>query len=312
MCRLFGFRSVIQSQVHRSLVGADNALAVQSRTHCDGWGVAWYHADVPHVVKSGSAAIEDAIFRRVSGVVASQTVIAHIRKATTGDIHALNAHPFQFGTWIFAHNGQIHDFERHKAALVAGVAPNLRRFVLGDTDSEVLFYLILTALGQRTDLHRRGTPIEDIVGAIDQVWRSVRKRCDAAGAVAGGEGASLLSGILTDGQTLVAACSGKELRFSTFKTGCLDRDSCPHLADECEAPTQTGFVNHLLVSSEPLQGDNVWHEMTFDEVVGVDWRMRLHRGRLASSGGADGHIEPVAGDHGGESNCAPPFGDLPA
>ena len=30
MCRLFGFRSVLQSQVHRSLANADNALAVQS------------------------------------------------------------------------------------------------------------------------------------------------------------------------------------------------------------------------------------------------------------------------------------------
>ena len=41
MCRLFGFRSVIPSQVHQSLVGAENALMLQSDRHPDGWGVAW-------------------------------------------------------------------------------------------------------------------------------------------------------------------------------------------------------------------------------------------------------------------------------
>jgi hypothetical protein len=38
MCRIFGFRSVIQSQVHRSLVSADNALMIQGERHPDGWG----------------------------------------------------------------------------------------------------------------------------------------------------------------------------------------------------------------------------------------------------------------------------------
>ena len=48
---------------------------------------------------------------------------------------------------------------------------------------------------------------------------------------------------------------GKELFWSTYKTRCGDRDSCPSLSPECEAPTATGFVNHLLFSSEPLEGD---------------------------------------------------------
>ena len=57
MCRLFGFRSVIQSQVHRSLVAAENCLAVQSEAHRDGWGVAWYLARAPHLIKGTSAAL---------------------------------------------------------------------------------------------------------------------------------------------------------------------------------------------------------------------------------------------------------------
>jgi len=61
---------------------------------------------------------------------------------------------------------------------------------------------------------------------------------------------------------------------------CGDRDTCPSLSPECEAPSETGFVNHLIFSSEPLQGENVWNEMRAGETIGVDWRMRMARREL--------------------------------
>ena len=69
---------------------------------------------------------------------------------------------------------------------------------------------------------------------------------------------SLLTLLVTDGTTMAAVQGGKELHWSTHKQRCGDRDTCPSLAPECEAPTHTGFVNHWIVSSEPLQGENVW------------------------------------------------------
>ena len=60
MCRLFGFRSVIPSQVHRSLLAAENALGVQSNQHRDGWGVAFYVDGSPHVTRSPLTAVGDA------------------------------------------------------------------------------------------------------------------------------------------------------------------------------------------------------------------------------------------------------------
>ena len=69
MCRMFGFRSVIPSQVHRSLLIADNALGLQSAQHPDGWGVAHYIDGAPHVIRSSETALSDQLFHRVSGVV---------------------------------------------------------------------------------------------------------------------------------------------------------------------------------------------------------------------------------------------------
>lgn len=285
MCRLFGFRSILQSGVHRSLVGADNALAVQSNEHPDGWGVAYYLADVPHLIKGASAAVEDSIFRRVSGVVASETVVAHIRKATTGPIDLLNSHPFQHGPWVFAHNGQIRDFERHRDALLEWVHPTLRRYILGTTDSEVFFYLVLSRLRRRHDLYRRGAELHLMAAALGEAISMVREICDAA-PLPDGERPSMLTALLTDGHSMVGVRARKPLLYSTYKGRCSDRDACPHLAEECEAPTRSGFVSHLIFSSEELHGENVWIALEEDEMIGCDWRMRLHRGAVHTVDGA--------------------------
>lgn len=46
-------------------------------------------------------------------------------------------------------------------------------------------------------------------------------------------------------------------------------------AESLLAATRSGFVP-LLVSSEMLQGENVWRDMEDGELVGVDWRMRYY------------------------------------
>ena len=272
MCRLYGFRSVIDSQVHRSLVNADNALAAQSARHPDGWGVAYYIDDAPHVTRSASTALHDTLFKRVSGVVSSQTVLAHIRKATQGEQTVLNCHPFQYGRWVFAHNGDIRNFAERREALEAEISPRLRRFILGDTDSERIFYLFLTKLERHGRLSSN-FGVEAVSEVLLETVAAVREVCDHDEL----ESKALLTLMATNGVTMAAIHGGKDLFWTTYKTRCPDRDQCPHYADVCEAPTQTGFVNHLIMSSEPVSDDNIWHAMTPNEVVGVDWRMRLCR-----------------------------------
>lgn len=276
MCRLFGFRSVIQSQVHRSLVEADNALGQQSVRHQDGWGVAYYVDGAPHVTKSPTHAMSDVLFHRVSGVVSSETVLAHVRRATQGEKTVLNCHPFQHGRWVFAHNGDIPSFGvKWRKPLLAEVAPRLRRFILGDTDSEVLFFVVLSRLQKHGPLSKPHD-VDEVLDTLEEAMRDVRAICSEPDG-----DPPLLTCILTDGSTLGAYQGGKELYWSTYKTRCADRDTCPSLSEECEAPTKTGFVNHLIVTSEPLQGENLWHEMSPGDAVAVDWRMKL-AARLAA------------------------------
>lgn len=271
MCRLFGFRSVIPSQVHRSLLAAENALGVQSGLHPDGWGVAYYVDGTPHITRSAETALGDQLFHRLSGVVASETVLAHVRRATQGPKTVLNCHPFQHGRWVFAHNGDIPGFERTRDALLAEVTPRLRRYILGETDSEVVFFVFLSLLAEYGPLAQRAA-VSDVTAALEATVVTVRRVCDGPAARA------LLTLMVTDGDSLVATHGGKELYWSTYKTRCSDRDHCRSLSPECEAVSQSGFVNHLILSSEPLQGENVWLPLSEGDVVGVDYRMRLVRG----------------------------------
>lgn len=275
MCRLFGFRSVIASQVHRSLVDCENSLVQQSERHPDGWGVAYYVRDVPHVIKSVHTAVEDSLFTRVSGVVSAQTVLAHLRKATTGRISQLNCHPFQYGHWIFAHNGQIPDFAAHRDALLARIAPALRGFVLGDTDSEVLFYMLLSAMQARMDLFESDPPLGAMVAAIEHVVEVIHQICGQICYDSSGKDDLYLSFLLTNGQVMLGHQGGKPLFFSTHKSLCPERGTCAKFGRVCEAPSDSGQVNHLILTSEPLHGDNIWREMAPGQIVGVTRQMHL-------------------------------------
>ena len=278
MCRIFGFRSVLQSQVHRSLVSADNALVQQSGRHPDGWGVAYYNAGAPHVIKSVATAMDDALFRRVSGIVSSETVLAHLRKATQGNLSIINTHPFQYGPWVFVHNGNVAGFAAIREQLIGRIPQVLRRFILGDTDSEVVFYLLLGNMARRCDLARPGYPVGDLIAAIRE---TVAEIVELAGPLCerddGPPESTFLTFVVTNGTTMVAHQGGKALYFTTHKRRCPERDDCPSFGPSCEQPSPDGHVNHLLISSEPLQGENVWTALQLGDIVGVDWRMQLTR-----------------------------------
>ncbi len=269
MCRLFGFRSVIQSQVHRSLVNAQNALAVQSQKHPDGWGIAYYVANTPHLVKGASPASNDSIFHHISGMLATQTVLAHIRKATVGNVNILNSHPFQHGTWVFAHNGEINNFDFVKEELLHKIHPSLQRFILGDTDSELFFYLFLSLLQKKTDIHQN-VEIEMIMNTIAECCQMIRECADQQKR----HSPSKLTHVITNGRIMLGSSFGKELHFSTYKTQCFERETCSFFSPSCESATKAGKVNHLLLSSEPLVGENVWSSLKEGQIVGVDAQMQ--------------------------------------
>lgn len=276
MCRLFGFRSVIQSQVHSSLVHAENALGTQSISHPDGWGISYYINNIPHIIKSEKSAINDSIFKTISGIVSSQTVLAHIRKATLGEINVLNTHPFQFGHWTFAHNGNIKDFKNKRPLIEAQIYKEFKKFIIGSTDSEVIFFFLLSKMAKHFNLEDQSIPISKLTSTLKEAINDlisiigpvcVDEKC--------GPTENYITFILTNGQIMVGHCAGKPLYYSTYKNKCRDRETCSSFSAECEAPSKTGQINHLIFTSEPLSGENIWIKMEDFQIIGVDNFMKI-------------------------------------
>lgn len=259
------------------MVSADNALETQSHRHPHGWGVAYYVAGSPHLIKSERSALNDSIFKKVSGVVSSQTVLAHVRKATLGKVDILNTHPFQYGPWVFAHNGNIKEFINCRDKIVNSISPHFKRFILGETDSELVFFYLLSFLAKKGDLLAKDFPLSIAFEAIKEALLELNSivgpiNFDNAGA----ETETYLTFIMTNGALMVGHGGGKDLYYSTYKKRCGERDTCPSFSKECESPVTNGaIVNHLIFASEPLQGENVWNKLGNGELVGVDAAMKL-------------------------------------
>lgn len=278
MCRLFGFRSIFSSQVHSSLVSADNALVQQSERHPDGWGVAYYLADTPHLIKSSSSAVSCQLFHKVSGVVSSQTVLAHLRSATIGPLDSINTHPFQYGRWVFAHNGNIKSFAKYRDELIALVDLSLQKFVLGETDSELIFFILLSHMNKHSDIHLPWKSMSELETAVRQTVSDITAIVGEYCAVDNAENTeTFLTFLMTDGNSMIAHQGGKKLFYSTHKKLCSERDTCPYFAHQCENAVQKGQISHLLFSSEPLDGENVWQEMQVGEIISIDTQMILNK-----------------------------------
>ena len=289
MCRLFGFRTAAESSVNHSLVEAENALAKQSEFHQDGWGIAYYIGGYPHLIRSEKQALKDRLFGDVGLVVSTQTFVAHIRQATLEEPHVLNCHPFQFGRWIFAHNGEIAGFslEEVKERVLANVDPHYRRHIMGQTDSEAIFHIFLSRLAARhVDIQSEDVVADDAVGALGETVALVREAAPDTytDPDTGAEHVTRLNLMVTNGTLLVGLRFRRDLFYSTYKTRCPDRDTCESFDErQCEQEVLFGQVKHLIVTSEPVCTEvNVWHELTDGECVYVDRDMFIRRVRLLS------------------------------
>ncbi len=275
MCRLFGFRSAVPSNAHRSLLDAENALGLQSHLHPDGWGIGWFVDEEAYVIKSANAAHACERFKKASQVLTSATFLVHVRRATVGVKDHLNAHPFRHGRWLFAHNGTIFDFERVRPWLAEHTSPELSALVMGDTDSEHLFAFLLSRL-DAAGIDRTGRAICDS-DLLTGIVRTALFELDAA-AIAAGARRPIVNLLLTDGRCFIAHKAGMPLLLSTQKIHCPDFHSCPEPTKVCMLAKRPPDhpVNHMLVASEPIADrENRWEPLDDGSTVRLDERFRL-------------------------------------
>lgn len=147
MCRLFGLIANQPVDLVFSFLSGVKTLKDLSNENPDGWGVGWYDDELPRCFKEPLPAHESLSYPREAKTIRTQIAVAHVRKATTGEMTLENCHPFCWNSWIFAHNGSI-----KRDVLFALLTESRRKAVQGSTDSEVLFHLLLQNIENEDDV----------------------------------------------------------------------------------------------------------------------------------------------------------------
>lgn len=143
MCQLLGMNCNVPTDICFSFQGFCRRGG-ETDEHRDGWGIAFFEGKGCRVFLDYLPSIHSPIAELVQHYpIKSRNVIAHIRKATQGELKLANTHPFQrelWGEyWIFAHNGNLN-----------GLPASDGQFrPVGDTDSEQAFCWLLDQLRQR-------------------------------------------------------------------------------------------------------------------------------------------------------------------
>lgn len=113
--------------------------------HGDGGGLGWYGApEEPGLYRNAGPAWADPNLREIARMVESRVFFAHVRASTGAPNLEINCHPFRSGRLLFMHNGQIGGFRRLRRRLTEALSDECYDAILGGTDSELLFQLMIT------------------------------------------------------------------------------------------------------------------------------------------------------------------------
>jgi len=265
MCRLYVFKSTEETKVECTLVHAQNALMAQSRkdqsgySHAHGWGMACYDdAQDIHVERQCWAAYHGEHFARAASRIYSSTVVAHVRRATVGEPKLANTHPFCFKNWAFVHNGTVPQFARIRPLLLEKVSPQFRNLIEGETDSEHLFYYLMSL--------KHSNPQLSVEQMLKQVASDVEQWVDRVAA----ESSIGLNLVLTDGTAISGTKFGRSL-FCIERIGVYDCEICgfPHIHHHRDRDHRA-----VVVASEPITHED-WEEVPERTLWNIDKNARL-------------------------------------
>lgn len=237
MCQLLGMNCNVPTDIVFSFTGFATRGG-QTDEHKDGWGIAFFEGAGVRLFVDHESAVASPVAELIKRYpIKSKNVIAHIRKATQGQIALENCHPFireLWGRyWVFAHNGDLKNFS---PMLNGPFRP------VGTTDSELAFCYLMQSLHQQFGDHL--PDLSALRSALATLTRDIADH-------------GVFNMMLSDGTALFAHCSTRLhylVRQYPFTQAILsDQDLS---VDFSEVTTPNDRV--ALIVTEPLTTNEIW------------------------------------------------------
>ncbi|KAF9040571.1 N-terminal nucleophile aminohydrolase [Panaeolus papilionaceus] len=170
----------------------------------DGFGVGWYDSvydeelgSQPCIFTSVTPAWNNINLSRLAEKIKSPLVFAHVRASTAGSLSLDNCHPFNYGRFMWMHNGNIANFENIKRRLQQDLPDFAFNKVLGNTDSEWAFALFLSKI---PDHNARSFSPATLQKAMAATIASLNQYAEEFGITE----PSLMNFCVTDGESVIA------------------------------------------------------------------------------------------------------------
>jgi len=259
MCRLLGVLSVKPTNARRYLLDDPCSLYIQSmadprRLQGDGWGIGYYRNGTPVIIKDYKPVYRD--YRGFYSAVQkarSNIIIAHIRRASNPRglkkealISVENSQPFNYGRYIFAHNGTIMIPDE-----LADTLGEWKTKIRGLNDSEVYFWWLMKKMSEGLGL---AEAIREFRETMRNLWVKVRSAHPDKD-----QPYHVLNIIFSDGEALYAYCEydedAKPIRSLCFRDQLVYQMSY-RLLD-----------NELIVASEKTNREEDWRTIKNGEML---------------------------------------------
>jgi len=277
MSRLFAYMANDPDRVACALYPARKALVAKTeaeqRPLPDSWGIGFVQGEVL-LQRRPKAPVDELDFYGVAKELRTDTLIGHVRAGTVGKPKNENTHPFRFRSWMFAHHGTVPSFDKIRGELLSGVPDFLERNVRGQTDSELLFHVVLGYLHEANRLDDPNVSTTVVVDALRKAFMRVEE-------LAGREAARAAECALaiTNGRILVATRHGRPVHLFKIQP-VID---CPVCRETTPAPgRQPKRIDHehlrgvLVVADAPAPVPSAgWQEVPDRHFVLVNHDLRV-------------------------------------
>lgn len=164
MCELFGVTANRRVKINDLL----KIFFGHSNEHRNGWGLAFLDDNSVSIEKEPTRASDSLYLKnRLTGRIETSRCMAHIRRATVGDVCFSNTHPFtkrdEAGrTWVLVHNGTI--FE-------SSILSAYQYTQEGTTDSERILLYIVDQMNKHYISELNGFDANERIQLIEKIIR---------------------------------------------------------------------------------------------------------------------------------------------
>ncbi|NOZ85047.1 MAG: class II glutamine amidotransferase [Deltaproteobacteria bacterium] len=219
MTRLFGLISNDPHALCCSLAFLADDLELNATRKGDGWGIGYYQQKQALIHKHPAVPVGGVDLVSELDRHPSDLVVAHVRSATMGRPKLENTHPFKYSRFLFAHMGSIPELEQYREEHIKTLPDYLARVIRGDTDSELLFVMLLAGIkdvcGGLEEERLKGSCIRNAVRAVFSDLKQKSPGNNISSAI-----------VLADGARLVGVSVGNEKMYYRLVENVPSCDRC--------------------------------------------------------------------------------------